>query len=57
MDEQDLTAQFKVTRNEGAVPALESFDLEPKDFVSSDAHARLYAYYPDKKKLSSSHTI
>ena len=36
MDEQDLTAQFKVTRNDRAVPSLESIDLEPKDIVSSN---------------------
>ena len=43
--------------NDEATEVPDNTDTELKDLGASNMHARLYAFYPDKKKLYSSQTI
>ena len=45
------------SRNEEATEVTDATDTELRDFGSSNMHARLCAFCPDKKRLSSSQTI
>ena len=43
--------------NEEAAEVTDTTDTGLRDLGSSNMHAKLYAFYPDKKRLSSSQTI
>ena len=43
--------------NDVTTEVSDTIDTESKDFGTLNMHARLYAFYPDKKKLHSSQTI
>ena len=56
-DEQNELTHIVDAGNDEAYEASDSSRTELSDFGFSSMHARLYAFYPDRKKLSSSQTI